>query len=529
MKRRDFMKATGAYSVLSSVRVGASSSAFPAATPGKVRQTVFLMTDTTRWDMLNCYRNTGLKTPNLDRLAAGGMRFERAYTCQPVCSAARSALFTGTYPHTNGVLGNDIPLGANVQTIGKRLADHGVHTAYIGKWHLDGTDYFGDGHCPPGWDKEYWYDGRCFLEGMSREDRLRSRNSKTSLDPNLTESFTYSHHCSDRAIDFLSKHHDESFFLVVSYDEPHGPSITPRSYWEMYRGFEFPKSRNIWDTLANKPEHHRLWAGNRLSEDKNALKIEEPHFFGCQTYVDYEIGRVLKAIDTYASNAMVIYTADHGDFLSSHSLEGKGAAMYDEITRIPLLIRCPELVTAGGVCAHPVSHINLVPTILDSMGYETPKWLTGTSIAATLKDPAVRPNDAVFIEFSRFELDHDGYGGFQPIRCVFDGKYKLVINLNDSDELYDFEKDPGEMVNLIGSAEHAEVRNRLHDRLLQWTNDSRDPFRGYGWECRPWRTDRAPRWDWTAKTRQREEDGYEPRSIDYDTGLPMVTSVRNME
>jgi uncharacterized sulfatase len=203
--------------------------------------------------------------------------------------------------------------------------------------------------------------------------------------------------------------------------------------------------------------------------------------------------------------------------------------MYDEITRIPLLIRCPGLVNAGGVCSHPVSHINLVPTILDSMGYETPKWLTGTSITATLTDPEVRPNDAVFIEFSRFELDHDGYGGFQPIRCVFDGKYKLVINLNDSDELYDLEKDPGEMVNLIGSAEHAEVRNRLHDRLLQWTNDSRDPFRGYCWESRPWRTDRVARWDWTSKTRQREEDGYEPRSIDYDTGLPMVTSVRNME
>lgn len=529
MKRRDFMKVTGAYGVLSSMRAGSSSSAFPAATPGNVRQAVFLMTDTTRWDMLNCYRNTGLKTPNLDRLAAGGLRFDRAYTCQPVCSPARSAIFTGAYPHTTGVLGNDIPLGLNVQTIGKRLADHSIHTCYIGKWHLDGTDYFGDGRCPVGWDKDYWYDGRCFLEGMSREDRLRSRDWRTSRDPNLTEAFTFAHHCSDRAIDFLSKHHQEPFFLVVSYDEPHGPSISPRPYWEMYRQFEFPKSRNIWDSLADKPEHHRLWAGKRLREDKDALKIQEPFFFGSQTYVDYEIGRVLEAIDTYASNALVIYTADHGDFLSSHSLEGKGAAMYDEITRIPLLVRCPGLVTTGGVCSHPVSHINLVPTILNAMGCEAPKWLQGTSIIATLKNPKVRPTDAVFIEFSRFEVDHDGYGGFQPIRCVFDGKHKLVINLIDSDELYDLEKDPEEMVNLIGSAEYAEVRNHLHDRLLQWINDSRDPFRGYCWECRPWRTDRVARWDWTEKTRQREEDGYEPRSIDYDTGLPMETSVRNME
>ena len=85
------------------------------------------------------------------------------------------------------------------------------------------------------------------------------------------------------------------------------------------------------------------------------------------------------------------------------------------------------------------------------------------------------------------------------------------------------------MMNLIGSAEYAEVRNRLHDRLLQWINDSRDPFRGYYWDCRPWRSDHVASWVWTEKTRQREEDGYEPRSIDYDTGLEMVTSVRKME
>jgi len=529
MRRRDFMKVAGAAGVLSSVRVGSSPSVFPAVDGAKVRQAVFLMTDTTRWDMLHCYRNTGLKTPNLDRLAAGGLRFERAYTCQPVCSPARSALFTGVFPHTTGVWGNDMPLGQNVKTIGQRLADHGVHTCYIGKWHLDGTDYFGDGLCPLGWDKDYWYDGRRFLEGMSPADRRRSRSGHTNLDPDLTEGFTFAHHCADRAIDFLSKHRQEPFFLVVSYDEPHGPSLSPRPYSEMYRDFEFPKSRNVWDTLAGKPEHQRLWAGKRLTEDKDALKIKEPFFFGCQTFVDYEIGRVLKAIDTYAPNALVIYTSDHGDALSSHCLDGKGAAMYDEISRIPLLVRCPGLIAPGEACSYPVSHINLVPTILDAMGYETPRWLQGTSMMATLKNPQVRPNEAVFIEFSRFEVDHDGYGGFQPIRSVFDGRYKLVINLLDTDELYDLEEDPEEMVSLIGSAKHAEIRDQLHDRLLQWINDSRDPFRGYYWECRPWRSDRAARWDWTEKTRQREEDSYEPRCIDYDTGLEMETSVRKME
>lgn len=119
---------------------------------GKPRQIILIMTDTQRKDMLGCYGNAEIKTPNLDKLASEGLRFERAYTCSPVCGPARSALFTGTYPHTNGSWGNSMPLGANIKTVGQRLRDRGIHTAYIGKWHLDGSDYFGLGHCPDGWD-----------------------------------------------------------------------------------------------------------------------------------------------------------------------------------------------------------------------------------------------------------------------------------------------------------------------------------------------------------------------------------------
>ena len=111
-------------------------------------QIVFIMTDTQRTDMLGCYGNPDMKTPNLDRLARDGVRFDKAYTCQPVCGPARSALFTGTFPHSNGSWGNSMPLGANVKTVGQRLTDSGIHSAYIGKRHLDGGDYFGMGRRP---------------------------------------------------------------------------------------------------------------------------------------------------------------------------------------------------------------------------------------------------------------------------------------------------------------------------------------------------------------------------------------------
>ncbi len=131
------------------------------------RQLVLIVTDTQRTDMLGCYGHADMHTPCLDRLAAEGMRFTSAYTCQPVCGPARAAIFTGVYPHSNGSWANSMALEANGKTIGQRLSDRDIHTAYIGKYHLDGGDYFGMGRCPDGWDPAYWYDMRCYLEELS--------------------------------------------------------------------------------------------------------------------------------------------------------------------------------------------------------------------------------------------------------------------------------------------------------------------------------------------------------------------------
>jgi uncharacterized sulfatase len=124
-------------------------------------------------------------------------------------------------------------------------------------------------------------------------------------------------------------------------------------------------------------------------------------------------------------------------------------------------------------------------------------------------------------------VDHDGFGGFQPVRCVTDGRYKLVVSLLTSDELYDLDADPEEMHNLITSPAHAAARDRLHDELLAWMYESRDAFRGYYWARRPWRADApSPDWEDRQMTRQREDDGYQPPMLDYDTGMPMTEAVR---
>lgn len=516
------MKAAGVAGIASAA--SQTTPAIASAVMREPRQVVILCGESVRYDMLNCNRATGIKTPNLDRLAAQGTRFERAYNCQPVCSPARSALWTGLYPHTNGVWGNSMPLGDTTHTIGQRLTDRGIHCAFVGKWHLTGTDYFDTGKPQAGWDPKYWYDMRDYLSELTPVDRVRSRDPETSKDPTWTADMCYAHRVTNRAVDFISKNGHDDFLLVVAHDEPHDPCLCPAEYTEMYKDFTFPRSANVDEDLKNKPVEQKIWAGPRM--ELVQPPVRHPQYFGAHTFVDHEIGRILDQIEASAPGAMVVYTADHGVFLGSHRLTDKGPAMYDEITRIPFIVKWPKHTPVGGASANLVSHIDVAPTVMDFFGFEVPKTLEGSSMLPLFKAPQTAGRKEVHVEWGRYEVDHDGFGGYQPIRSVFDGRYKLSINLMVTDELYDVKNDPGELNNLIDSAEHAAIRNNLHDRLLSQMNASRDPFRGYYWGRRAWRPDYPETWENSGMTRQRESDGYLPRELDYDTGLTMEAATR---
>ncbi len=518
MNRREFLGTTG---VLGATCLTNANSLPKGKQP---KQVVIMLGESTRADMLNCYRKTGLRTPNLDRLASQGIRFDKAYNCQPVCAPARSALWTGLFPHSNDVWANSMPLGDTVHTVGQYLHDRGVHCAFVGKWHLDGVDYFGTGRPARGWDPEYWYDMRDYLMELTPEERVRSRKTSTGEDATWTADDCYAHRCTNRAIEFISKNKGEDYLFVIAYDEPHGPSLCPKEYSDSYKGFTFPSSPNVDDPLNNKPAEQRIWADGRLH--RKQPPIEAHQFFGSHTFVDHEIGRVLDEIERTAPDALVIYTADHGVFLESHRLTDKGPAVYDEIARIPFIVKWPGVAPTHSVCSHPVSHIDVSGTVMDYFGLEVPRTMEGTTMLATFRDPQVAPHTEVFIEWGRYEVDHDGFGAFQPIRCVFDGRYKLAIHLLTTDELYDLESDPGELNNLIDSQAHATLRNDLHDRLLNWMNVTRDPFRGYYWGRREWRPSFPEAWENSGMTRQRESDGYLPRELDYVTGLPMKNATR---
>lgn len=246
-------------------------------------------------------------------------------------------------------------------------------------------------------------------------------------------------------------------------------------------------------------------------------------FLGCNSFVDSQIGRILEKIEQAAPDALVIFTSDHGDGMGAHRLHAKGACIYEEICNIPLLIKPGS--QSGTVCRSPVSHADLAPTVMEAFGLPVPSLMEGHSLMPQLDGQTDRINEAVFSEFTRYEIDHDGFGGLQMMRAVVTDRYKLAIHLLDTDELYDNQNDPNEMNNLINDPAYAAIRDELHDRILDEMNRTRDPYRGYQWRERPWRTCPPSTWDVDRYTRQREDE-YEPRQLDYSTGLEMKQAVR---
>lgn len=494
------------------------------------RQAVLFLIDTQGANCVGCYQpELALGTPNLDRLAAGGVRFDRAYTCSPVCGPARSAIFTGLYPHSNGVLGNDMAPHLDLPTLGQRLQAAGFATGYVGKWHLDGTDYFGDGRCPPGWDPSIWFDGRNYLEALP-DDRARQL-SRRPLGPEevkahrITSEFTHAHQIADRAMEFIRRNRDRDFFLVVSIDEPHQPWICPEPFASAFEDFKFPVP-NADDPLTDKPRSQREWAQHtRAAWEPSMVReagqawLRHPRHFACNSFSDHQVGRVIAAIERETPEAMVVYTSDHGDMFGSHQLHGKGPCMYEEIARIPLIVKWPAHAPVGVVSGGSVSHIDLAPTFLDYFGVAIPDLLQGRSLLPQIRRPDTRVNENVFIEFNRFEIDHDGFGAFAPIRAVFDGRHKLIVNLLDRDELYDLVDDPLELKNLIGEPGHASVRDALHGEIVAWMNRTRDPLRGPHWSRRPWKGGENFGSTWGGPTRPRPfDEAYFPRTLLYDTG-----------
>ena len=359
-------------------------------------------------------------------------------------------------PSSTGAWANDMPLGSNVATLGQRLQRHGYRTAYVGQWHLDGHDYFGAGESPPGWKPEYWYDGLRYLSDLSAEQRALWRGGLRSAEAirqaGIGAEFTWAHRSVDRALAFMATAGDAAYLLAVSFDEPHEPFTCPFEYAARFADFDFPVGASVHDSLAGKPETQRRWAAARPVPVREGYR--RPLYFGCGSFVDAEIGRLLAGLRASGrDDVWVIFTSDHGEMMGGHRLTGKGPAMYEEITRIPLIVAGPSQLgeaRRARQCIRPVSHLDIVPTVLELAGVARPEILAGVSLRPLLARGGNAPaagaaaphRPTVHMEFNRFSRDGNKLGGLVPIRAATDGRLKLAINRDDRDELYESGRRP---------------------------------------------------------------------------------------
>ena len=458
---------------------------------------VIVMTDTQNKCMVGAYGQKEVCTPNLDNLASEGVRFDRAYTACPVCTPARGALFSGLHPQSNGAFANALAPYANIKMMGTIFKERGYRAAYCGKWHLDGDrGYMGGGVADGGFESQWWYDGNNYLADIGPEMAPKfgpMTNNKAAGDlrtDGFTRDYIWGKRVADRAVGFLESVGEEPFVLVVSFDEPHEPCFAPPEYWEKFTAEQLRGMiPSVNDDMTGKPEMQKL-------HFKEAQERGQRHgwggddfltkLFGCNSYIDLEIGRVLDAVSAlHGDDTTVIYTSDHGVMLGSHGLHSKGSMMYEETCNIPFIIKAPG-ISKGVVSDSAVSHIDILPTMFDLAGFGPFNDFHGKSLTGVMKRPCESSGEYRMLSFNRFGLYQSYAGGFYPIRCAADGRYKLSINLFDVDEFYDATDDPGESINRIDDPSYAPIRNKMHEWLLDEMDRVNDPFRCSLWGDRTW-------------------------------------------
>ena len=462
---------------------------------------VFIVTDTQGREVVSAYgERPGVHTPHIDRLAAQGVLFENSFATCPLCTPARSAWYTGLHPDRSGACCNDVGLWRDVPTLAELLAMQGYETLHMGKWHLHGV--LGDNGTPDGgFAADAWYDVTNFLDDVGREGINRFGGWNKGLDD---IEYCFAHRLADRAIDALKARRSAAgpFFLVVSFDEPHGPYICPPPF----RGRTAQEGHYVPPTfqapLDKKPrlqQEYAAWLA-RLRKDLQSLPAYYDRYYDCNSFVDYEIGRVLDAIDrNCADGTVVIYTSDHGDHLGAFGLQAKGPTMYDHTLAVPLIIGAVGMAPAGRREPGLVSSPDIWATLLDLAGlsptedrFPRARGYTGRSLLPVLRGEVPTVRDAVFAEWHRFGARHSQDDGFYPIRCIRTAGWKLSVNLFDTDELYNLADDPEEAINLIDEPSLQGIRTELHDRLLRWQDETNDVYRGSCWATRPWRPDLKP-------------------------------------
>lgn len=426
---------------------------------------LIIMSDEHQARAMSCVGHPLVKTPNIDRLAARGTRFENAYTPSPICVPARAAIATGKYVHQTGYWDNAMAYDGVIPGWGHKLRSVGVRCTSIGKLHYrNETD-------PTGFDDQiiplHIFDGVGQIWGSVRNplpETKRTGRMLGEIGAGRSKYNIYDEQICDKTIDWLLQPEvsNEPWLLFSSFVAPHFPLTVPQQYLDLYDSakIELPQLRRESGYEAHPwlKRRYAFWDHDAELESDDQRRLAIASYFGLCSFLDANIGRILDALDASGQldDTLIIYTSDHGECLGQRNAWGK-SVMYGEATRIPLIMAGPG-IPAGNQCATPVNLIDLAPTLCEHFGADTDADWPGRSWIRTLSAPC----DPARITFSEYHAAESPAAAYM----VADARWKYHYYVDYPPELFDLANDPEETRNLAGDPAFSEVQDRMHRALL---------------------------------------------------------------
>lgn len=496
--------------------------------PNPVRNVLYIMCDQLRRDYLSCYGHPHLHTPNIDRLAAAGVRFSRAYTQGTICGPSRMSAYTGRYVSSHQVAWNAVPLPLEELTIGDYLRPHGIRTALVGKTHatanVDALQRLAinpeseqaeilnevgfepymrhDGIYPDdpmfddkresapythylrehGFDgKNPWHDWANAAEGENGEILSGWKMRHANLPARIPEQHSETVYTTNRAIDFIAEQGEKSWCLHLSYIKPHWPYIVPAPYHALY------STKSILEAVRATPSEaskHPVYTAFRQHEEslnfsRDSVRLTViPTYMGLIKQVDDQLGRLFDFLQSSGrwEDTLIVFTSDHGDFLGDHWL-GEKEFLLEQAVGVPLIVRDPRAaadITRGTVDDRLAETIDALPTFLQALGLPGAEHrLEGRSLIPLLhgENPdwrryAISEYDYAFQAPARERLG-------QPIdRCrmtmVRSERWKYLAYDGFRPQLFDLLNDPQELHDLGDDSAYAAVREEHAGYLFEW-------------------------------------------------------------
>jgi len=389
---------------------------------------------------LGCYGHSIVKSPNVDRLAAKGVRFDKAYCQYPLCNPSRSSFLTGLRPEATRIHDNETnpqPYYKDYTPLTEYLHQHGYYTAASGK--------IAHNTFPESLNWDFYENPTHDTKSFKTEPS--GRTDETEPDGKIAET----------VVRLLKENKEKRFFIAAGFRKPHGPLECPKKYFDMYPPGSIPPLNEPPEHVKNIPK--AAINPKQLKPDSREKVVTA--YYACISFMDAQLGLIMDAMDQLKlwDNTVVVFFSDHGWHLGEHGGMYRKSTLFEHVVRVPLIMVTPQS-SRGATAQGIVELVDLFPTLTELCGIPPPSKLEGTSFASLLSHPGQPWKKAAFTTLLREEMNHT------MGRSVRTDHYRYTEwNDEKTAELYDYQADPNEYVNLVGSVKHTQVLEEMKAML----------------------------------------------------------------